>query len=209
VRRALIVAAFAASAARVTAQAPAVTKVEPPNWWAGYSINPVRLLIRGSGLTGARMTCARLTCGAPKVNAAGTYAFVDVTVPAGAAPGAYPLTLRTNGGLVAVPFSVNGPLPRTGRFQGFGPNDVVYLIMPDRFANGDPANDDPAKAPGLTDRSKTRFYHGGDLAGIRQRLPYLKSLGISAIWLNPIYDNNDRLNEKEVYDGQPITDYHG
>jgi glycosidase len=85
----------------------------------------------------------------------------------------------------------------------------VYLIMPDRFANGDPANDDPAKAPGLSDRSKTRFYHGGDLAGIRQRLPYLKSLGVTALWLNPIYDNNDRLNEKEVYDGQPITDYHG
>jgi glycosidase len=81
--------------------------------------------------------------------------------------------------------------------------------MPDRFANGDPSNDSPPKAPGLIDRTKGRYYHGGDLAGVRQRLPYLKSLGITAIWLNPIYDNNDRLNERERYDGEAITDYHG
>ena len=205
----LIAAGIAGAAAQSAAQAPTIDKVEPPNWWAGYSINPVRLLVRGSGLAGARMTCARLTCGSPKVNAAGTYAFVDVTVPAGTAAGAYPLVLRTAGGSATVPFTVSGALPKAGRFQGFGPDDAVYLIMPDRFANGDSANDDPAKSRGLVDRSKTRFYHGGDLAGIRQRLPYLKSLGITALWLNPIYDNNDRLNEKEVYDGQPITDYHG
>ena len=190
-------------------QAPSVEKVEPPSWWAGHSINPVRVLVRGKNLTGARVACGRLTCATPRVNAAGTYAFVDVTIPAGTASGAYPLTLRTASGSVAAPFTVAPALPRSGRFQGFGPQDVVYLIMPDRFANGDTTNDRPAKSPGLIDRSKARYYHGGDLAGVRQRLPYLKSLGITAIWLNPIYDNNDKLNEKETYDGQAITDYHG
>ena len=190
-------------------QAPSVEKVEPPNWWAGHSINPVRVLVHGKNLTGARVSCGRLTCATGKVNAAGTYAFVDVTIPAGTAPGSYPLTLRTANGSAAAPFSVSPALPRSGRFQGFGPQDVVYLIMPDRFANGDTTNDRPAKSPGLIDRSKARYYHGGDLAGVRQRLPYLKSLGITAIWLNPIYDNNDRLNERETYDGQAITDYHG
>jgi glycosidase len=191
------------------AQTPSVEKVEPPNWWAGHSINPVRVLVRGRNLTGARVTCRRLTCGAPKVSAAGTYAFVDVTIPTGTPAGSYPLTLRTASGSVAIHFSVASPLPRAGRFQGFTPNDVVYLIMPDRFANGDATNDSPAKSPGLIDRAKGRYYHGGDLAGVRQKLPYLKSLGISAIWLNPIYDNNDRLNERETYEGQAITDYHG
>jgi len=191
------------------AQAPSVQKVEPPNWWAGHSINPVRVLVRGKNLTGARATCDRLTCATRKVSATGTYAFVDVTIPAGTTPGSYPLTLSTAGGRVAAPFTVSPALPRAGRFQGFGPQDVVYLIMPDRFANGDTTNDRPAKSPGLIDRSKGRYYHGGDLAGVRQRLPYLKSLGITAIWLNPIYDNNDKLNEKETYDGQAITDYHG
>jgi len=202
--------ALALGAASVLpAQAPSVAKVDPPNWWAGHSINPVRVLVRGEDLTGARVTCGRLTCSTPKVNGAGTYLFVDVTIPAGTAPGSYPLTIRTQGGSVAAPFTVSPALPRAGRFQGFGPNDVVYLLMPDRFANGDTTNDSPAKSPGLIDRSKGRYYHGGDLAGVRQRLPYLKSLGITAIWLNPIYDNNDRLNERETYDGQAITDYHG
>jgi glycosidase len=211
VRRGLVagLAALASASAAASAQAPVVEQVDPPSWWAGHSINPVRLLIRGKNLAGARMTCARLTCATPNVNAAGTYAFVDVTVPSGTAVGPYSLVMRTAAGTATVPFTVNGPLPRIGRFQGFGPNDVVYLLMPDRFANGDTTNDNPAKARGLLDRTKTRFYHGGDLAGIRQRLPYLKSLGITAVWLNPIYDNNDRVNEKEVYDGQPITDYHG
>jgi len=197
------------AATALPAQAPSVEKVEPPNWWAGHSINPVRVLVRGKNLEGARVSCGRLTCGTPTVSAAGTYAFIDVTIPAGTAPGSYPLALRTAGGSVAAPFTVSGALGRAGRFQGFGPNDVVYLIMPDRFANGDTTNDSPPKSPGLVDRSKGRYYHGGDLAGVRQRLPYLKSLGVTAIWLNPVYDNNDRLNERETYDGQAITDYHG
>jgi glycosidase len=104
---------------------------------------------------------------------------------------------------------VSAPLSRAGRFQGFGADDVLYLLMPDRFANGDSGNDNPAASPELLDRAKGRYYHGGDLAGVRSKLPYLKELGITAIWMNPIYDNNNALNRREMYDGQPITDYHG
>ena len=190
-------------------QAPRVEKVEPPNWWANSTINPVRLTVRGRNLAGARLACPRLRCAGLRVNAAGTYAFIDVTIPSRLTPGEYPLTLRTASGTAPVPFGVSPPLIRTGRFQGFSPHDVVYLIMPDRFANGDLSNDAPAASPGLLDRSKGRYYHGGDFAGIRRRLPYLKDLGITALWLNPIYDNNNQLNRKETYDGQPITDYHG
>ena len=190
-------------------QAPTIEKVEPPNWWTGSSVNPVRVLIRGRNLTGARLQCRRLTCAGLRVNSSGTYAFANVTIPRTTKPGSYPLTLRTAAGTADAPFHVTAPLKPAGRFQGFGPNDALYLLMPDRFANGDPSNDDPAISRGLLDRAKGRYYHGGDLAGVRQRLPYLKSLGITAVWLNPIYDNNNQLNRKEVYDGQPITDYHG
>jgi glycosidase/predicted alpha/beta superfamily hydrolase len=190
-------------------QAPVIEKVEPPNWWTGSTINPVRVLIRGRNLTGAQVQCARVRCAGLGVNAAGTYALVDVTIVGAVRPGRYPFTLRTASGSAEVPFELTAPLAPAGRFQGFGKDDVLYLVMPDRFANGDPANDDPAVSRGLMDRTRARFYHGGDLAGVRQHLPYLKSLGITAIWLNPIYDNNNELNKKEVYDGQPITDYHG
>ncbi|HEX4931684.1 MAG TPA: alpha-amylase family glycosyl hydrolase, partial [Gemmatimonadaceae bacterium] len=196
-------------AAQASAQTPTVAKVEPPNWWANSSVNPVRVLVRGTNLGGARFECGHLACDNVKVNARGTYALVDVAIPRDAAPGSYPLTLRTSGGSAAVPFSITPHLAGHGRFQGFGTEDVVYLLMPDRFANGDPANDDPAASRGLLDRSKGRYYHGGDLAGVRQKLPYLRSLGVTAIWLNPVYDNNNGLNRKETYDNQPITDYHG
>ena len=197
-------------ASLAAAQGPTVTKVEPPNWWAGHSINPVRLLIRGANLGGAALACpAPLQCGSAKVNDAGSYAFVDVTVPAGTKPGAYPLAVRTKGGRVTFDFTVSAPLPRAGRFAGFDANDVMYLIMPDRFVNGDPGNDAPAKSPGLIDRTKGRYYHGGDIAGVRRKLPYLKSLGITAIWMTPVYDNNDNVNEVERYDNQGVTDYHG
>ncbi|MBK8648383.1 MAG: cyclomaltodextrinase N-terminal domain-containing protein [Gemmatimonadetes bacterium] len=193
----------------VPAQGPTVSKVEPPNWWANSSVNPVRVLVRGTNLAGARFECGRLSCDNVKVNERGTYAFVDVVIPRETTAGSYPLTVRTNGGSVAAPFSVAPRLAGHGRFQGFGTEDVMYLLMPDRFANGDPSNDDPAVSRGLLDRSKGRYYHGGDLAGVRQKLPYLKLLGVTTIWMNPIYDNNNGLNRKETYDNQPITDYHG
>jgi glycosidase len=190
-------------------QAPVVEKVDPPSWWLRSTVNPIRVMVRGKNLGGSTVRCPRVRCGGVKENTAGTYLFVDLTIPSGAGPGRYPFTLSTPAGRVEVPFTLERRLPVAGRYQGFGPDDVLYLIMPDRFANGDPANDDPARSPGLLDRAKARFYHGGDLAGVRQRLPYLKALGVTAIWFNPLYDNNNALNRKETYDGQPITDYHG
>jgi glycosidase len=77
-------------------------------------------------------------------------------------------------------------------FQGFS-------IMPDRFANGDPANDNAADAPGLSDRTKARAYHGGDLRGIHDHIEYLHGLGVTTIWLTPIVQN----------DKSSPQDYHG
>jgi glycosidase len=190
---------------------PAVLKVEPPSWWPGHSISPVRMLVRGKNLGGAEVTGAGagLRTGPASVNAAGTYLFLDVTIDPEAAPGLRTIRLRTAGGTAEVPLEVLAPLPRPGRFQGFSPDDAIYLLMPDRFANGDPANDDPAASRGLLDRTKGRFYHGGDLRGVISRLPYLKDLGVTAIWLNPWYDNVNHRNERETYDAQAITDYHG
>ena len=207
--RLAVTAALLACALPARAQAPVIEKVDPPNWWAGHSINPVRILVRGKNLGGATLSCARVSCSRVKSNAAGTYLFADVTIPRGLAAGSYPLTVRTAGGSARIPFTVSAPLARTGRFQGFGPNDVIYLIMPDRFANGDTANDDPAVSRGIHDRANARRYHGGDLEGIRRRLPYLRSLGVTAIWLNPIYDNTNVLDRRETYANEATTAYHG
>ena len=120
---------------------PVVTKVEPPNWWTGHSLNPVRVLIYGSGLSGAGVTASGLTAGGTRVSPNGTYLFVDGTILAGTKPGNYPLQIATQDGSVSAPFRIDEPLNPAGRFAGFSPDDVIYLIMPDRFADGDPAND--------------------------------------------------------------------
>ena len=187
-----------------------VEKVEPPDWWTGSSWTPVQLLIRGTELTGAQVK-ARPPLRADRVrsNERGTYLFVDLTIPRGAKPGKYPMTIRTSKGEVQAPFELVSPLSAQGRYQGISSDDVIYLIMPDRFANGDPSNDDPPGSHGLFDRNKPRYYHGGDLQGVITKLSYLKSLGVSAIWLNPWYDNVNHLNSKERYQNQDITDYHG
>lgn len=196
---------------------PQVSKVEPPNWWANHSINPVRVLLRGKHLGGATVEAqgGGISIGLVRINAAGSYAFVDLLIDAAAPLGKRTLRLTTGGGTTDVPFEIVAPLDRTGRFQGFTPDDVIYFIMPDRFADGDQTNNNPSRSPGLLDRSKPRYYHGGDFKGIIDHLPYLKDMGITAIWLNPVYDNVDHLNEREVYPevpggtNRPTTDYHG
>lgn len=207
---AALVSAPTAQSARQAA-APEVVKVEPPNWWAGHSLNPVRVLIRGRNLRGARVsTITRgIKIGDIKINDAGTYLFADVMIDRGTKPGRAPLRLTTAGGTVEAPFEITPALPRTGNFQGFNQDDVIYLLMPDRFSNGDTSNDDPTISRGLFDRKKGRFYHGGDLQGVINRLPYLKDLGVTAIWLNPVYDNTNQPDRKETYNGEPTTGYHG
>jgi len=182
---------------------PQVLKVEPPDWWAGHSVNPVRLFIHGTSLSGAHLDASPgLTFSNLRVNAAGSYVFVDVSIAPEATPGSHPLKLITASGTTVVPFSINAPLPARNP-PGITRDDIVYLIMPDRFADGDPSNDDPAISKGLFDRAKPKSYHGGDFKGIRDHLSYLKDLGVTAIWMTPIYDNNNRANP----DG--ATDYHG
>ena len=217
--RLLLALAFVCGGAAVCAaqRPPSVTKVEPPNWWANHSVNPVRVMLRGQNLGGARVEAVGrgMRTGLVRVNEAGTYAFVDVFLDGDARPGGRLLRVSTAAGAADANFSVVDPLPRAGRFQGFTPDDVIYFIMPDRFADGDPSNNDPAKSPGLYDRSRPRFYHGGDFQGVINRLPYLKELGVTAIWINPVYDNTDRRDEKETYpetEGgpkRPTTAYHG
>jgi len=199
--------------------APTVLKVEPPLWWAGHSINPVRLLVRGTNLHGARVTAMgpEISPSAVVVNTAGTYLFVSVDINPGARPGDYPLQLATAAGKASIPFRLDRQLDASTNFQGITNDDVIYLIMPDRFSNGDPSNDAPAGSPTeANDRKNPRAYHGGDFRGIIKRLAYLKELGVTAIWLNPWYDNWNGVNTCDkpwcpntFYHGYGATDYYG
>jgi glycosidase len=206
-----LVLACAAVAFAQNAAPPQVLKVEPPNWWAAHTVNPVRLLVRGRNLQGARVRGTRPETEAfgPLVNAAGTYLFVNVSIAPTARPGDYPLTVETSGGKTTVPFRLDAPLDPSENFRGITPDDVIYLIMPDRFADGDRANDAPADSPPeANDRRNPRSWHGGDFRGIIEHLPYLKDLGVTALWLTPWYDNWNGVNRCDK-PWCPNTYYHG
>ncbi|HET9787162.1 MAG TPA: alpha-amylase family glycosyl hydrolase [Pyrinomonadaceae bacterium] len=206
---------FLAAAASVFAfpqsGVPSVIKVEPPTWWARHSINPVRLLVRGQNLQGARISATRTgtTVSNVVVNNSGTYVFLDVTIHPKARPGSYPLVVKTAQGETTIPFRIESPLDRQKNFQGLATDDVIYLIMPDRFADGDQSNNVPPDAPAsATDRKNSRAYHGGDLRGIINQLQYFKDLGVTALWLTPWYDNWNGLHKCDK-PWCPNTYYHG
>jgi neopullulanase len=196
----------------VATLAQSVEKVEPPNWWTGMTVDPVRVMLRGKDLKGARVTVSAtsgLAASNYRYSENGHYLFFDLKIARTAKTGVQKLTVVGASGRADFDFEIKTRPNPAGKYQGYSPDDVIYLIMPDRFADGDPSNNDPAISKGLFDRSKTRRYHGGDLEGIISKLPYLKSLGVTAIWTTPIYDNNNKLDEKEVYDGEKTTGYHG
>jgi glycosidase len=197
--------------ASVKSGPPSITKVEPPSWWSNHSINPVRLLLRGKNLNGARVRVTKPTLTVSNVfaNRDGTYLFVNVKISSGVPPGSYPLVVETPQGDATIGFTIERPLDAKSNFQGINNDDVIYLIMIDRFANGDRSNDVPTSSPeAANDRRNARAYHGGDFQGIIEQLPYLKELGVTALWLTPWYDNWNGINNCDK-PWCPNTYYHG
>ena len=192
---------------------PSVEKIDPPNWWVSSTINPVRVLIRGKNLTGAKVESNNpgIVASNLKTSANGNYLFADLKIAESVQVGNYTLKVTTASGTTSAQFGIFAPQPRLGNYNGFTPDDVIYFVFTDRFADGDPSNNDPAKSRGLYDRKKGRHYHGGDLKGIIDKLPYLKSLGATAIWTTPVYDNADIEDTKETYPPEmpTTTGFHG
>lgn len=190
--------------AAVPGQPPTVEKVEPPNWWVGHSVSTVRVLVRGENLGGSslRSKSGSLKISNVRVNERGDYLFCDVAIDGNARAGRYEFEISAAGGKTSVPFDVGVPLETKGNFQGVTADDVIYLIMTDRFADGDQKNNKDV------DRKNPRAWHGGDFRGIISNLDYLKELGVTAIWLTPWYDNPDEANNCDK-PWCPNTNYHG
>ena len=183
------------SASAVT---PIVTKVEPPSWWVGLTPE-VLLLLSGRDLEATNVSCniPTLRVSRTQATAGGNYLFVWLKIGPEAKSGTAVCRITALKGATSFELPLAARGPTLGKFRGLSHDDVMYLIMPDRFANGDPTNDEPREAPGSHDRAKPRAYHGGDLLGIRNHLAYLKDLGVTMLWLTPIVKNG------------ATEDYHG
>jgi glycosidase len=181
------------------ARKPEVHKIEPPNWWVNYTPT-LTLLLTGENLSGARVESPNkgLAVLGAEASANEHYLFVHLQLSSHLRAETISLRLNTSSGSTTVPLPLLARADSPGRFEGFSRDDVIYLIMPDRFADGDPSNDQP-----FYDLSKPMAYHGGDLRGIREHLGYLHDLGVTTLWLTPVWKNTD-----SDYHGYHVVDFY-
>ena len=181
------------------AERPTITKIDPPNWWTGMP-SPM-LLIHGEHLIDCvfklRNTSASIT--KQSVSENGHWAFLDISTDS-ATPGAFLIEARNADGVATGSYTLEKRRDASNQPRGFSSKDVMYLIMTDRFADGDPGNDHQPGIPYAVDVPNA--WHGGDLRGIEKHLDYLEKLGVTTVWITPVVQNR----EPESYHGYGATD---
>lgn len=172
-------------------------EIYPSNWWVGMQYHQLQLLVKGSydafNREIVRIQYPGVTITGTHQVENGKYLLVDINISATAKPGTVDIAFTGNGKAHVVAWPL---LPRrkgngTLYARGVTAADFIYLLMPDRFSNGDTSND---RIPGMRDQSLNRdsifLRHGGDLKGIINHLDYLQQLGVTTLWLTPVIEND-------------------
>jgi len=197
---------FSVLALNLTAQ---IERVEPAFWWVGMKNPQLQLLIHGTEICNRKVEIQYPGIKILKQNRACSpnYLFVILeinqkTVKAGK----FDILLKQpNKTDLSFTYELKNRRPDSAQREGFNSSDVIYLLMPDRFANGNPTNDNVDSQPEKMNRSIDYGRHGGDIKGIVDHLDYIKELGATAIWCTPVQENN---YEKYSYHGYAISDYY-
>lgn len=199
--RLLLVALLALSLTAAAQQAgPRILKIDPPNWWA--QMPKPMLLVRGEDLTSAqvRLSDPHLRIESTKISENGHWAELWLSASP-AHPETITITIKTPQGTTSAPYRFDQKRGENDGVAGFSSADVMYLIMTDRFADGDLTNDGTA-AEHAAELAKPRGWHGGDLRGISNHINYLQDLGITTVWITPVYQNHG----PQSYHGYGATD---
>lgn len=205
VRPTLAVATFLFSCLSLWSQAPRIDKLDPPNWW--IQMPAPMLLVKGEHLDGGRFTVGDLPLERTVVSHNGHWAELWLGRDAATA-GEVLLKVTTPQGTAQQKFRFDTRRVATDGFAGFSSRDVLYLIMTDRFADGDHRNDGPFGKDSMdsdaarVERTNPRGWHGGDLRGVIDHLDYLQTLGITTVWITPVYQNHS----PDAYHGYHATD---
>ncbi len=184
-----------------------VTRVEPLSWWTGMR-TPLQLLVNGEGIAACDL---RIEGGeGVKILAlhpaeSPNYLFADVEIADDAAAGTYYLVFSRDGREFKVPYEIAARREGSAQRKSFSSADAIYLLMPDRFADGDPSIDTVAAMQEPADRSAFFGRHGGDLQGMIDHLDYIASLGMTAVWPTPLLVDNE---PRESYHGYACGDYY-
>ena len=182
-----------------------IDHMEPPFWWTGMKNNTLQLMVHGKDIG---KTKAVIEYNGVKVkNSVSTgddYLFVDLVIGNSAKPGMVSIDfMEKETVLINYKYELKARLTGSAKRAGFTTADMMYLIMPDRFANGDPNNDDMPGMLEKADRNNPNGRHGGDIRGITEHLDYLSKLGVTAMWCTPFLENNMPAYS---YHGYAITD---
>src|SRR5260221_65266 len=173
-------------------------KIYPSNWWVGMKWNKPQLLVRGKNISES-VAAAQVTFPGVKVLkttkvSSPNYLLVDLDIQENAKPGRFDINLLgVANSIKKVEFELKAKNKGDGktRIQGVTSKDAIYLLMPDRFANGDPSNDAfNDMRDNSSDRSNKYARHGGDIKGIMDHLDYFNELGVTTIWCTPLIEND-------------------
>ncbi|MBI3349973.1 MAG: glycoside hydrolase family 13 protein [Burkholderiales bacterium] len=200
--KALITLATALLMSLPTMAAEPSPRVEPPNWWVGMRDTSLQLMLHGSGIADARPSLAPypgVTLKASHRASSPNYLFVDLDIAPGAKPGDLLLTVAGK----PLRYTLLARAPGSAERQGFGPKDAIYLVVPDRFAQGGSGRQADMKEG--VHRTDPGGRHGGDLAGMRQHLDYIAGMGFTQVWPTPLVENN---SAKYSYHGYAATDFY-
>lgn len=189
------------------ARAMEIKKVAPSFWWAGMKNPELQILLYGEDLALSDVSVSGEGIYLKEVvrqdNPNYLLLYLDLSEAKGQT---FQILLKNGKKKLQVPYELKSRMQRGEDVKGFTSEDVLYLIMPDRFANGNSNNDvvDEMREKKV-DRTDSFARHGGDIQGISNHLDYIADLGVTAIWLNPTQEND---MESGSYHGYAITDYY-
>ena len=188
-----------------------VDRIDPTNWFVGMKDPSLQLMVYGEGIRSAEVTT---DYAGVKVDSivrldSPNYLLVYLNLD-GAQPGEMTLNFKNGKQTKKVKYELKAREMSGDKRMGFTNADVLYMLMPDRFADGDPKNNNiKGLYPYSIDRTQPSLRHGGDLEGIRQHLDYFKELGVTALWFTPVLENNSPdSNGSSSYHGYATTDYY-
>lgn len=178
-----------------------IKRIEPPYWWTGMNFSQIQLMIYGENIAQYQPSVANenvILSGIIKTENS-NYVFLNLDLSKAPA-GSFKINFSLKG---AEKFSINYELKQrveNSKFRkGFDSSDLIYLLMPDRFANGNPDNDSNPKLIDKLNRADQGGRHGGDIQGIRDHLDYLNELGVTAVWSTPLLEDNEATNSYHTY----------
>ena len=190
------------------AQSGKLERVEPAFWWAGMISPELQLMVYGDKIAESNIELNYPGIQLESVSKVQNpnYLFINLLLDKNVQPGKFDIHFKQGNNTVeSYSYELKSREKNSAKRQGFNSSDVIYLITPDRFVNGNPANDWVEGMKEKPNRNDKDGRHGGDIRGIINSLDYIQKLGFTAVWLNPVLENN---MTKVSYHGYSTTDFY-